>query len=81
MNKQEQYKKEREQILFELRDKCNKIFIDNNLKSRLEIIYKNGEAQFKLNTEPKEFPIAYQFLKEELKSLGLDQVDAELKKG
>lgn len=71
-------KEEREKILVELKNNCNKIYINGNMKTRLEIVQKNGEGQFKLNTDQQEFSIAYKILSDEFKALGLDQIAAEL---
>lgn len=71
---------ERDKVLEELKRKCNTEFGRMNLKSRLIIIMKNGEKNFRLDTDPKEFSFAYAVLKEEMDKLGLGEIRAEMDK-
>lgn len=80
-------KEEREKVLKELQRRCNENFIRNGFKSRLEIIWKDififdkleKEMNFRLNVPSmNEAQFVMGILNEELKSIGLQQINATI---
>ena len=65
----------RDQILMEIRNKCNKIYVDNNFKSRVRIANNNITLDC---PDQKELELVFKILSDILKDYGVNPQTGEL---